>query len=162
MAATKRKKKPSSAPDAKKKPMTFGSLQVAWLVAFVESADYKRTAAAATLGVTQSAVTKYIDNLESWYGGGPRRLLMVGNVHPPVLTDEGKEFLPKAREMLALIRAALPPPVVSNPPIKQRSTAGLRVPPAVATMREGDGTFTGTDQDSPAPDGSTRPGTDSL
>lgn len=145
LATGKRKKPPAPAPPAKKREMKFGSLQVAWLIAFVESADHKRTAAAGTLGVTQSSVTKYIDSLESWYGGGPRRILMLSNVHPPVLTEDGKEFLPKARKLLALLRAALPPPVVTDAPITQVSIAHLRVPPPVASVREGDGTISEAD-----------------
>lgn len=99
----------------KKSEMQFSSLQIAWLIAFVESAEHKRTAAAGTLGVAQSTVTKYIAKLESWYGGGPRRLLMLHNMHPPVLTEEGKEFLPVARQVLALLRAAQPKPLKSSP-----------------------------------------------
>ncbi|RYY22656.1 MAG: LysR family transcriptional regulator [Sphingomonadales bacterium] len=100
----------------KKSEMQFSSLQVAWLIAFVESADYKRTAAAGALGVNQSTVTKYIAKLESWYGGGPRRLLMLHNMHPPVLTAEGKEFLPVARQLLEHLRAAQPKPLKLSSP----------------------------------------------
>lgn len=127
--------------------MKFGSLQVAWLVAFVESAEHKRTAAAGTLGVSQSTVTKYIESLECWYGGGPRRLLMLGNMHPASLTREGEDFLPKAKELLALLRAALPPPVVTDEaPVKPvfTSTAHIRVPPPVVS-RQGDATPPGAD-----------------
>lgn len=112
----------------KKPEMQFSSLQIAWLIAFVESADHKRTAAAAILGVTQSTVTKHIEKLESWYGGGPRRLLMVPNMHPPVLTDDGKAFLPKAREMLALLRAAQPALAISEPPKPKVSAEHIEVP----------------------------------
>ena len=109
--------------------MQFSSLQVSWLIAFVESAEHKRTSAAATLGVTQSAVTKYIRKLESWCGGGLVRPLMEENMHPPVLTAEGKDFLPKAKQLLALLREAQPKPL----PVVQASPkvpAGeIRVPP---------------------------------
>lgn len=110
--ATKRRKKPTPPKAVRKREMKFGSLQVSWLIAFVETADSKRTAAAEMLGVTQSAVTKYIDSLESWYGGGPSMLLMIPNVYPTVLTPAGEEFLPKARELLELLRVARPEPAV--------------------------------------------------
>ena len=149
MTTSKRKKKPVPAPPAKKREMKFGSLQVAWLVAFVESAEHKRTAAAATLGVTQSTVTKYIDSLDSWYGGGPRRLLMLSNVHPPILTEDGKKFLPKAQELLKLIRAAQPSPLKTDEAATRPSTAHIRVPPPVAPVKQGDGTTTEAGRDRP-------------
>lgn len=132
--------------------MQFSSLQVAWLLAFVETADYKkRTAAAATLGISPSDVTKHIDKLGSWYGGGPCRMLVLPNTHPVKLTDDGKEFLPKARQILALLRAAHPLPVVTDAQIKRVSKAGLGVPPPVAPMREGGGTISEVDREGPAP-----------
>lgn len=135
--ATRRRKKPPGPPKAtRKRPMTFGSLQVGWLVAFVETADSKRTVAAAILGVTQSTVTKYIDSLESWYGGGPRRMLMIPNMHPAVLTDDGKDFLPRARELLALLRAAQPQPVQVVPAPAKMSAQEIRVPPPPARAPE--------------------------
>lgn len=134
----------------KKSEMQFSSLQVAWLLAFVETADSKkRTAAAATLGVSPSDVTKHIDKLGSWYGGGPCRMLVLPNTQPVELTDDGKEFLPKARELLALLRAAQPVPFVTEVPTKKVSTAQLRVPPPVVSVPEGDGTISEADRDCP-------------
>lgn len=112
----------------KKPEMQFSSLQIAWLIAFVESADHKRTSAAAILGVTQSTVTKYIEKLESWYGGGPRRLLMLPNRHPPALTKEGEAFLPDARKVLDLLRAAQPEPGKFEPPKPRVSAEHIQVP----------------------------------
>lgn len=112
----------------KKSEMQFSSLQIAWLIAFVESAEHKRTAAAGTLGVTQSTVTKYIAKLESWYGGGPRRPLMLHNMHPPILTEDGEEFLPKAKDVLALLLAAQPKPLIQTLPAPRVSPQNIRVP----------------------------------
>jgi DNA-binding transcriptional LysR family regulator len=120
---------------SKKAEMKFGSLQVAWLIAFVESADYKGTAAAATLGVNESTVSKYIGKLESWYGGGPRRLLMLGNMHPRILTEDGKEFLPVAREIIGILRAQ-PTPWETSPVPTKVSVNDIRLPVPTAFSEE--------------------------
>ena len=87
----------------------FGSLRVAWLQAFVLTVDNdKRTAAAKALDIGQGTVTKHIKKLESWFGGGPRRLLVWPDVWPPRLTVDGESFLPVAREILSLLQTARP------------------------------------------------------
>lgn len=90
----------------KKSEMQFSSLQVAWLIAFVESADHKRASAASMLGVRPGTVSKYIDKLGEWVGGGPCQLLAIKNSHPLILTDAGKAFLPDARKALEHLREA--------------------------------------------------------
>ncbi|SDQ79735.1 regulatory helix-turn-helix protein, lysR family [Brevundimonas sp. 374] len=80
----------------------FGSLRVAWLEAFVLSVQYgKQTAAASEMGVTQGTISKHIENLELWYGGGQHRVLLLPNMWPPTLTDDGKAFFPVAERAVA-------------------------------------------------------------
>lgn len=112
----------------KKPEMQFSSLQIAWLIAFVESADHKRTAAAAILGVTPGTVTKHIIKLERWYGGGARRLLMLDNMYPPVLTPEGEEFLPVARQVLETLRSAQKGPGQVRPTAPKTSAEHIKPP----------------------------------
>lgn len=96
----------------------FGSLRVAWLEAFVLSVRYgKQTAAAAAMGVTQGTISKHIENLERWYGGGASRLLLEHNMWPPTLTDDGKAFLPVAERAVAALselKASRPSPDASR------------------------------------------------
>ena len=107
-------------------PGDFGTLQIAWLEAFVLSADYKkRIAAAEEMHVTQSAVSKYITNLETWLGGGSRRFLMFDNRRPQ-LTEDGEAFLPVARRILADLRDARK--FVEFPPKRTISPADIVVP----------------------------------
>lgn len=82
----------------------FGSLRVVWLEAFVLSVHYgKQTAAAAEMGVTQGTISKHIENLELWCGGGARRLLLEHNQFPPVLTAAGEAFFPIAQRAVAAL-----------------------------------------------------------
>lgn len=108
------------------KPGDFGTLQIAWLEAFVLSADYKkRTAAAEVMGVTQSAISKYIANLEIWFGRGSRRVLIFDNRRPQ-LTEDGKAFLPVAKRILADLQDARK--FVEFPPKRTISPADIKVP----------------------------------
>jgi DNA-binding transcriptional LysR family regulator len=118
----------------------FGDLRVAWLEAFVLSVDNKkRVAAAAQMKVSEDTVSKHIEKLEKWLGGGPRRLLLWPNMYPPELTDEGTRFLPAARRILELMCEARKPVAVTVAPIKRvSSTAHLTVPPPVATVLDGE------------------------
>jgi DNA-binding transcriptional LysR family regulator len=121
----------------------FGDLRVAWLEAFVLTVDNKkRTAAASQLGVSEDTVTKNIKKLERWLGGGPRRLLLLPNMYPLVLTDAGKRFLPDARKVLELMREARKPVAMTVAPVRRGSTAHIRVPPHVDRVREGAGAIT--------------------
>lgn len=108
----------------------FGSLRVAWLEAFVLSVRYgKQTAAAAAMGVTQGTISKHIENLECWYGGGQRRSLMLSNMWPPTLTDEGKAFFPVAeRALQALDELRKRPEVIETPPRPPVDPKTIKVP----------------------------------
>ena len=133
----------------------FGDVRAAWLEAFVLTVDNKkRVAAAAQLEVSEDTVSKNIEKLEKWLGGGQRRLLMLPNKYPPVLTEAGTRFLPDARRILDLMHEARKPVAVTVAPITQVSIAHLRVPPPVVSVREGDGTITEADRDRPVQTGS--------
>lgn len=149
MATRRRKRQPVASKAARKRPMKLGTLQAGWLEAFVEAADHNRTSAAVILGVSQSTIKKYIDSLEFWYGRGPSRPLMDSDLPPPSLTPDGIAFLPKAREILALIRAALPEPVKVEPAQPIVAAREIRVPPPVVSVLEGDGTIFEADRDRP-------------
>lgn len=84
--------------------LQFGTLRVAWLEAFVLSVHYgKQTAAAAAMGVSQGTISKHIENLETWYGRDARRFLLLPNMWPPTLTDDGKAFIPVAERAVAAL-----------------------------------------------------------
>lgn len=98
--------------------LQFGTLRVAWLEAFVLSVHYgKQTAAAAAMGVSQGTISKHIENLETWYGGDARRFLLLPNMWPPTLTDDGRAFLPIAERAVAALselKASRPRPDASR------------------------------------------------
>lgn len=108
----------------------FGSLRVAWLEAFVLSVRYgKQTAAAAEMGVAQGTISKHIENLERWYGGGPRLSLLESNMSPPTLTDKGKAFFPFAeRALQALDELRKRPAVIETPPRQRVDPKTIKVP----------------------------------
>lgn len=119
----------------------FDGLRLIWLEAFVQVAETgKRTAAAAEMGINQGTVTKHIQNLERWLGGGHSRMLMVDNVWPVSLTAEGEAFLPVARQVLGVLREAkkLPEPVEmpSKPCVDPRN---IRVPKLVLRSEKAKG-----------------------
>lgn len=130
----------------------FGDLRAAWLEAFVSTVDNKkRTAAAEEMGVSEDTVTKNIKKLEEWLGGGPRRFLLWPNTYPPALTSEGESFLPEARKVLDLMREARKPVAVTVSPVRQGSTAHIRVPPPVDRVGEGAGAITEAGSERPVP-----------
>lgn len=98
--------------------LQFGTLRVAWLEAFVLSVHYgKQTAAAAAMEVSQGTISKHIENLETWYGRGARRFLLLPNMWPPTLTDDGRAFLPIAERAVAALselKASRPKPDASR------------------------------------------------
>ena len=108
----------------------FGSLRVAWLEAFVLSARHKkRMAAAAEMGVSQGTISKYIKSLEHWYGNGRRRLLMLENMWPPILTEDGAALLPKAERALEVLQELQRrPDVVETPPRPPIDPKTINVP----------------------------------
>lgn len=130
----------------------FGDLRAAWLEAFVLTVDNKkRTAAASQMEVSEDTVTKHITKLEEWLGGGPRRLLLLPNMYPLVLTDAGKLFLPDARKVLELMREARKPVAVIVAPVRRESTAHIRVPPPVDRVGEEAGAITEAGSERPVP-----------
>ena len=122
-------------------------LQLAWLKSFVRVAESgKRTAAAHEMEINQGTVTKHIQKLEDWLGGGGpqkgRRLLFDLNA-PSNLTPFGEEFLPAAEQILELLdharRPLVPtstPPTKSSPPVSPKD---FKVPPLRQPQKEGGG-----------------------
>lgn len=83
---------------------SLAGLQLGWLEAFVTTADLgKQSAAAATLGVSESTISRYLDALEAWYGAGPRQLLFMSR-QTGDLTPSGKQLLLVARQVVEDLR----------------------------------------------------------
>lgn len=120
---------------AKDPKRQFGSLKIEWVEAFVLSIELKkRTAAAAAMGVRQTDMSRYIRNLESWLGGGPRLLLLEHNM-VPTLTPAGKAFLPVAQQVLDLLRDAQVTPAEPAPPAPKVSSHDIKWPKPPPTER---------------------------
>lgn len=115
---------------AGKEAAEFDGLRIVWLEAFIQVVDNdKRTAAAAEMGIHQSTVTKHIQKLEQWLGGGPSAMLMLDNMWPVTLTAEGEKFLPIARQVLELLRKARKhPEPVETPPRLRVDPRNIKVP----------------------------------
>lgn len=83
--------------------MDFKDLKLIWLIAFVEAAETESfSKASKVLGVDKSSVSRYVSKLEEWY----QSLLFYQNSVPLELTAEGQAFVPKAREVLRLLKEA--------------------------------------------------------
>ena len=79
---------------------TSGLPPLTWLRAFEESARHLNfTRAAHELGLTQSAVSQHVRNLEAYLG----RDLFVRKTRVLELTEDGANYLPSIREAFALI-----------------------------------------------------------
>lgn len=79
---------------------TSGLPPLTWLRAFEESARHLNfTRAANELGLTQSAVSQHVRNLESFLG----RDLFIRKTRVLELTEDGANYLPSIREAFALI-----------------------------------------------------------
>jgi DNA-binding transcriptional LysR family regulator len=91
----------------------------------VVSRSENRSVAAKTLGITQGAVTKHIQNLERW----SQRILVQPN-RSTELTKDGDAMLLDADKVVGLMAAARKLPV-SSPEPKRISAKDLRVPPSV-------------------------------
>lgn len=112
----------------------FDGLQLVWLESFVKVARWgKRTAAAHDMGIEQSTVTKHIQKLELWLGGGgvpPARKLLISEGGK--LLPDGDKFQPVAEQILALLKEARRSPgAVENPSPNQagKSAKHIKVPP---------------------------------
>ncbi len=81
------------------------------LEAFMAAADAgSQREAAKALGCTQSAVSKRITTLEAWLG----KLLLTSDA-PKELTENGKAFLPVARQIVTLLKEARSQPSSASP-----------------------------------------------
>jgi len=116
----------------------FEGLQLVWLETFVHVVDSgKRTAAAKEMKIHQGTVTKHIQKLEQWLGGGAR-MLLVDNGVPARLYPDGERFLPVAKQILEQLDEARRPPVLSDTPPAQRASAkGLGPPTRGPTPKDG-------------------------
>lgn len=85
------------------KELKFGDLRVAWLEAFVAVAESgKQTAAAAELGISQTAVSRQLENLRVWLGNP----ILFDTDVPANLYPAGERFLPVAKEIIRLLSEA--------------------------------------------------------
>jgi len=86
----------------------ISSVRLIWLEAYIAVYDLGSfTDAGKALGVDQSTVTRYVRQLEHWL----RKLLILDGSLPPFFTDDGKDFVDTAREIVRLMqdsRARLP------------------------------------------------------
>ena len=107
--------------------LDFGDLRLAWLETFVVvSRSENRSLAAKTLGITQSAVTKHIQNLERW----SQKVLVYPDSVPTKLTKQGEAFVSVAVNVRDVMAEARKPSVTPAEP-KPISVKDLRVPPSV-------------------------------
>ena len=107
--------------------LDFGDLRLSWLQTFVVvSRSDTRSEAAKTLGITQSAVTKHIQNLERW----SQKVLVYPDSVPTKLTEQGEAFVPVAANVRDVMAEARKPSVSPAEP-KRISVKDLRVPPSV-------------------------------
>lgn len=107
--------------------LKFGDLRLSWLETFVVvSRSENRSVAAKKLGITQSAVTKHIQNLERW----SQKVLVYHDSVPTRLTEQGEALVSVADNVVDIMAAARK--LAESPAEPQRISAkGLRVPPSV-------------------------------
>ena len=97
------------------------TVRLIWLEAFVATVDEgSKSAAAPHVGVHKSTVSNYVRDLEGWLG----TVLLTSDV-PPELTPAGAKFLPKARQVIDLLKSSqanvaqgTPPKLISGKDIK--------------------------------------------
>lgn len=103
-----------------KKRKSKDDLRSIWLDAYVALCQTKSYSRAANkLGVNQTDVTRYIQNLTEW-----SRRILVYSSNPFELTDDGKHFLKSAQKLLPAIhglRAELP--VAESPSLPEKKSA---------------------------------------
>jgi len=103
-------------------------LRLSWLQTFVVvSRSDNRSSAAKKLAITQSAVTKHIQNLERW----SQMVLVYHDSVPAKLTDQGEAFVPVADHILEVMAKARKLSVTPAEPKALISVKDLRVPPSV-------------------------------
>lgn len=112
-------------PAKKRKPKD--DLRSIWLEAYVALCQTKSYSRAANkLGVNQTDVTRYIQNLTEW-----SRKILVYSSNPFELTQDGKDFLESAQRLLPGIRglrAEFPADESPIPPEK-KSAEDIRIVP---------------------------------
>lgn len=107
--------------------LKFGDLRLSWLETFVVvSRSENRSVAAKKLGITQSAVTKHIQNLERW----SQKVLVYHDSVPTKLTEQGDALVSVADNVVGIMAAARKLSVSPAEP-KRVSVKDLRVPPSV-------------------------------
>ena len=107
--------------------LKFGDLRLSWLETFVVvSRSENRSVAAKKLGITQSAVTKHIQNLERW----SQKVLVYHDSVPTRLTEQGEALVSVADNVVDVMAAARKLAVSPAEP-KRISAKDLRVPPSV-------------------------------
>lgn len=120
-------------PERSQLGLKFGDLRLSWLQTFiVASRSENRSVAAKKLGITQSAVTKHIQNLERW----SQRVLVYHDSVPVKLTEQGKELLSIADNVVDVMAKARKLPVAKAEPRVRISAKDLRVPPSVPKRSE--------------------------
>lgn len=107
--------------------LQFGDLRLSWLETFVVvSRSENRSVAAKKLGITQSAVTKHIQNLERW----SQKVLVYHDSVPTKLTEQGEALVSVADNVVGVMAEARK--LAVSPAKPQRIPAkDLRVPPSV-------------------------------
>lgn len=107
--------------------LDFGALRLSWLQTFVvASRSENRSVAAKKLGITQSTVTKHIQNLERWC----QRVLVYHDSVPMKLTEDGEAFVEVADNIVDVMAKARKLPESPAEP-KKIAAKDLRVPPSV-------------------------------
>ena len=118
------RKKPKPSPPG----LEFGDLRLAWLQTFlVVSRSDNRSVAAKILGITQSAVTKHIQNLQRW----SQKILVYPDSVPTKLTEQGEAFVLVADDILKVMAEARILSVAPAEPPRKISVKDLRVPESV-------------------------------
>lgn len=114
-------------PERRQPGLKFGDLRLSWLETFVVvSRSENRSVAAKKLGITQSAVTKHIQNLERW----SQKVLVYHDSVPTKLTEQGKALVSVADNVVDVMAAARKLAVSPAEP-KRISVKDLRAPPSV-------------------------------
>ena len=108
--------------------LKFGDLRLSWLETFVVvSRSDSRSSAALKLGITQSAVTKHLQNLERW----SQKVLVDSNSFPTKLTEQGEALVPIADDVVGVMARARKPPVPTDGQRVRISAKDIRLPPSV-------------------------------